>query len=236
MLMFYIMKIKDAKILIVEDEEHINRLIEMVLLSDGYYKIQKAFDGIEALKIIQNDRPDLILLDVMLPELDGFSLCKEIKQDENLKSIQVIMLTAKKMEEDILKGFDSGAIDYISKPFSNKVLLARIKAHLENTELKSAVKIYKGIELVPDKQAVKVDGEAIDLTNFEFKILDVFISNTGIVFSRSKLLSYLRGDNGFDVSERAVDVQIVNLRRKLKNYGQFIETVRGSGYKLKELN
>ena len=107
------MNIKDAKILVVEDEEHINRLIELVLISDGYYKIRKAFDGMEALDLIKMDKPDLVLLDVMLPELDGFSLCKIIKEDNNFKSIQVIMLTAKKMEEDILKGFDNGAIDYI---------------------------------------------------------------------------------------------------------------------------
>ena len=228
--------IKDAKILIVEDEEHINRLIELVLISDGYYRVKKAFDGLEALKIIIQDKPDLILLDVMLPELDGFSLCKKIKASKDLSHIQIIMLTAKKMEEDVLKGFDSGAIDYISKPFSNKILLARIKAHLENVPLKSLNKTYKDLVLDTDKKVVKINNEDIKLTNFEFRILEVFMSNIGIVFSRSKLLVYLRGDDGFEVSERAVDVQIVNLRQKLKDYGQYIETVRGIGYKLKELD
>ncbi len=228
--------IKDAKILIVEDEEHINRLIELVLISDGYYKIKKAFDGVTALDMINQDKPDLILLDVMIPELDGFSLCKQIKNDENLKSIQVIMLTAKKMEQDILEGFDCGAIDYISKPFSNKILLARIKAHLENNGISNNLKHYKDLILNTDKMTVTLSNEPIDLTNFEFKILEIFISNIGRAFSRSKLLEYLRGDSGFDVSERAIDVQIVNLRKKLKEYGQFIETVRGTGYKLKELN
>jgi len=227
--------IKKAKILIVEDEEHINRLIELVLISDGYYKIKKAYDGFEALNIIKKNKPDLILLDVMMPELNGFELLKIIKEDENLKTIQVIMLTARKMEEDVLKGFENGAIDYISKPFSNKILLARIKAHLENIELKSEIKTYKGLELIPDKKILKVDNQEVELTNFEFKILEIFMNNIGCVFSRSVLLSYLRGDEGFDVSERAIDVQIVNLRRKLKNHGQYIETVRGCGYKLKEL-
>jgi len=228
--------IKDAKILIVEDEAHINRLIELVLISDGYYRVKKAFDGLEALKIIIEDKPDLILLDVMLPELDGFSLCKKIKASKDLSHIQIIMLTAKKMEEDVLKGFESGAIDYISKPFSNKILLARIKAHLENIPLKSLNKTYKDLVLDADKKVVKINNEDIKLTNFEFKILEVFMSNIGIVFSRSKLLVYLRGDDGFEISERAVDVQIVNLRQKLKDYGQYIETVRGIGYKLKELD
>ena len=137
----------DAKILIVEDEPQLNYLIELVLISAGYYKIQKAYNGPEALEIIKNDKPDLVLLDVMIQELDGFSLCKIIKNEKSLKSIQVIMLTARKKEEDILKGFENGAVDYISKPFSNKILLARIKAHLENSGIKYNDKIYKNIIL-----------------------------------------------------------------------------------------
>lgn len=227
-------KLTQAKILIVEDEQHINRLIELVLISDGFYKIKKAFDGLEALKIIQKDKPDLILLDVMIPSLDGFNLCKKIKENESLKSIQIIMLTARKMEEDILNGFESGAIDYISKPFSNKILLARIKAHLQNINLNCYTKTYNGIVLNSRKKTLELNGNAINLTNFEFKIIELFMSNVGIVFSRSQLLSYLRGNGGFDVSERAVDVQIVNLRKKLGTVGKKIETVRGVGYKLKE--
>ena len=228
------MNITDAKILIVEDEPQINRLIELVLQSGGYYKIKKAFDGKEALEIIKTDKPDLILMDVMIPEIDGFSLCKLIKNDEHLNSIQIIMLTAKKMEEDILQGFENGAVDYISKPFSNKILLARIKAHLLGLEFNSGSKIYKNISLDNTKKTVTVNDNYIELTKFEFIILETFISNVGVVFSRSQILSYLRGDKGFDVSERAVDVQIVNLRRKLGEVGSNIETVRGIGYKLKE--
>lgn len=227
---------KDARILIVEDEPQINRLIELVLISGGYYKIQKAFDGLGALEIIKKDKPDLILLDVMLPELDGFSLCKMIKSDSALKSIQIIMLTARKMEEDVLKGFENGAIDYISKPFSNNILLARIKAHLENSGIKNTAKTYENIVLDNAKKTVKINDDRIDLTNFEFKLLDTFMSNIGIVFSRSQLLQYLRGDDGFEISERAIDVQIVNLRRKLSDFGDNIETVRGIGYKLREKN
>lgn len=227
--------IKQAKILIVEDEHHINRLIELVLISDGFFKIKKAFNGLDALKIIKEDMPDLILLDVMLPDLDGFELCKIIKSNSSMETIKVIMLTAKKMEEDILKGFESGAIDYISKPFSNKILLARIKAHLENMDIKSSIYSYENISLDPVKNTVTVEGVLIELTNFEFKILQTFMKNTGVVFSRSQLLSYLRGDGGYDISERAIDVQILNLRRKLGKFGSYIETIRGVGYKLKEI-
>ena len=228
------MNVKSAKILIVEDEPQINRLIELILQSDGFYNIQKSFDGLEALKLIKSDKPDLILLDVMLPKLDGFTLCKQIKEDEYLKTIQVIMLTAKKAEEDILQGFESGAIDYISKPFSNKVLLARIKAHLNNTNFTTCK--YQNIKIDDVKKIVTVNDIEIELTKFEYKILKIFIANVGVVFSRSQLLSYLRGDDGFNVSERAMDVQILNLRRKLGNIGSNIETVRGVGYKLKEPN
>lgn len=228
-------KITDAKILIIEDEPQINRLIELVLQSDGYYKIKKAFDGKEALDLIKTDKPDLILMDVMMPEIDGFSLCKLIKKDSNLNSIQIIMLTAKKMEEDILKGFENGAIDYISKPFSNKILLARIKAHLYNSNFISDRKLYKNIILDNNRKSVQINNELIEFTKFEFIILQTFMSNIGVVFSRSQLLSYLRGDDGFEVSERAIDVQIVNLRRKLGEVGTYIETVRGMGYKLKEV-
>lgn len=226
------MDIKDAKILIVEDEPQINRLIELVLQSDGFYNIKKSFDGTKALEIIKTNKPDLILLDVMLPSIDGFDLCKKIKEDEYLKTIQVIMLTAKKMEEDILQGFESGAIDYISKPFSNKVLLARIKAHLNNINFSTCR--YENIKIDDVKKCVTIDDTEIELTRFEYKILKILIANVGVVFSRSQLLLYLRGDDGFNVSERAMDVQILNLRRKLGNIGSNIETIRGIGYKLKE--
>lgn len=225
------MDIKAVKILIVEDEPQINRLIELVLLSDGFYNIKKAFDGTEALEFIKSDKPDLILLDVMIPELDGFSLCKQIKNDEYLRTIQVIMLTAKKMEEDILEGFESGAIDYISKPFSNKILLARIKAHLYNNDFSQIA--YNNIKIDDLKKVAYLDNKRLDLTKFEFEILKVLVSSPDVVFSRSQLLNYLRGEDGFNVSERAMDVQILNLRRKLGEFGSNIETIRGVGYKLK---
>lgn len=227
--------LSDAKILIVEDEPQINRLIELVLLSDGFYKIRKAFDGQEALDMINSDIPDLILMDIMVPSIDGYSLCKLIKDDSRLNSIQIIMLTAKKMEEDILQGFKNGAIDYIAKPFSNKILLARIKAHLANSATNFDVKTYKDIVLDSSRKSVNVKGRQIELTKFEFIILETFMSHIGFVFSRSQLLSYLRGEDAFEVSERAVDVQIVNLRRKLGDFAENIETVRGIGYKLREV-
>lgn len=222
----------NSKILIVDDEPQINRLIELVLLSEGFCNIEKAYGGYEALEKIKANKPDLILLDVMIPEIDGYSLCKMIKENNSLNSSKVIMLTAKKMEEDILKGFECGAADYISKPFSNKILVARIKAHLGGKS--STIQKYKDIMLDRTKKAVYIKGVQIELTKFEFEIFETFMSNIGMTFSRSNLLSYLRIDGGFDISERAVDFHIVNLRKKLGEFGSYIETVRGVGYRLKE--
>lgn len=224
------MNTKKAKILIVEDEKHINRLIELVLLSDGYSNIQKAFDGEEAFELIKQSKPDLILLDIMIPKIDGFTLCRKIKQDNNLKDIRIIVITAKTMENDILTGFEKGAADYITKPFNNKILLARINAHLQNYPLK---KENKNLFLNKDNSSVIFNGNEIKLTKFEFKLMTLFINNMGRVFSRSQLLEYLRGDDGYEISERAMDVHIVNLRKKLGSDN--IETVRGLGYKLKDL-
>lgn len=228
----YNIDMKDSKILIVEDEEDINRLIELVLLSDGYHNIKKAFDGISALEIIKEYHPDIILLDVMLPEIDGLKLCRMVKADIRLQSIPVIMLTAKKMEEDILDGFASGAIDYVTKPFSNKILLARIKAHL--AQGRNKVLNYKSLFLDEDRRIAKINNTEIKLTRFEFEILKLFITNAGKVYTRSQILEYLRGDDGYDISERAVDVQILNIRRKIGDLGDSLETLRGIGYKLKE--
>ena len=221
------MNIKSAKILIVEDEEQINRLIELVLISDGFYNIKKAFDGFDALNKIKENKPDLVLLDVMLPNLNGFEVCKKIKNDPYLKSVQIIMLTAKNMEQDILKGFELGAVDYITKPFSNKILLARIKAHLNNAE----INLHSDILIDDLKKTLSINDKIINLTKFEYEIFKLLFSTPDIVYSRSQILNHLRGDDSFEVSERAIDVQILNLRRKLNEYGEKIETIRGVGYK-----
>lgn len=223
------MDIKKAKILIVEDEPQINRLIELLLISDGFIKIRKAYDGKTAFEMIKKDKPDLLLLDIMIPELDGYELSKKIKNDKYLNSIKIVMLTAKKLEEDILKGFENGAIDYISKPFNNKILLARIKAQLK--DLNTSFVDCENIKIDDLKKTVTVESKEINLTKFEYEILKIFISSEGIVFSRSQLLKYLRGNDGLYISERAIDVQILNLRRKLGKYGSLIKTIRGSGYK-----
>lgn len=228
--------IENSKILVVEDEESISQLVGMVLASGGFNNMKFASDGISALNIIEQWVPDIVLLDVMLPGLDGLTLCKIIKQNPKFNTVKVIMLTARRLEDDILQGFENGAIDYITKPFSNKVLLARVKAQLMVgcVESKPDTIFYKEFSINSDTQVAKLGSEDINLTYSEFEIMKLFVQNPGRVYSRSQLLNVLRGDDGFDVAERAIDVQIVNLRKKLGDFGSNILTVRGVGYKLNE--
>ena len=222
------------KILVVDDEIDICELIELNLRSYGFEDIKLANDGKTALQITQNWYPDLILLDLMLPEIDGMEVCRILKSQDDTKEIPIIMLTAKGSEFDIVNGFECGADDYVTKPYSNKVLIARIKAQLRNSVNQENLS-YKDLILNLISHTVKLGSDEIDLTYSEFEILQAFIKHVGRVYTRSELISMLRGDDGFDITERAIDVQIVNLRKKLGEFGDNIETVRGVGYKLKEV-
>ena len=222
-----------SKILVIDDESDICELIELNLRSNGFEEIKIANDGKSALEIAQTWLPNLILLDLMLPKIDGTEVCRILKSQESTKKIPIIMLTAKSSDYDIVNGFECGADDYVTKPYSNKVLIARIKAQLRNSNLQDIIS-YKDLTLELSAHSVKLYGREIDLTYSEFEILQTFLKHIGRVYKRSELISMLRGDDGFDITERAIDVQIVNLRRKLGVFGENIETVRGIGYKLKE--
>ena len=227
----------NEKILIVDDEISICELIKMNLEAARFTNIRIANDGEEALKIVQEWSPDLILLDLMLPKIDGLSICRKLKiLNPSTANIPIIILSAKSRENDIVNGLDAGANDYITKPFSNKILIARIKSQLRNYSKSESndVILYKSLSINLPQRMVKVDGEVIDLTFSEFEILSIFAKHAGKVYTRSQLISNLRGDDGFDIAERSVDVQIVNLRKKLKDFGKNIETIRGIGYRLKE--
>lgn len=228
--------IENSKILVVEDEESISQLIGMVLSSGGFNNVKFAEDGVSAINIIEQWIPDVVLMDVMLPGVDGLTLCKIIKQNPKFSAVKIIMLTARRLEDDILEAFGNGAIDYITKPFSNKVLIARIKAQLSNgcVDIKTNELFYKNFSINMDMRTAKLSGEEINLTYSEFEIMKLFVQNPGRVYSRAQLLNVLRGDEGFDIAERAIDVQIVNLRKKLSDFGANIVTVRGVGYKLHE--
>lgn len=223
-------------ILTVEDEEDIRELLLHALRKEGFTALGAA-DGEEGLRLAGEHRPDLIVLDLMLPGMNGMAVCRRIRRDPLLKTTPILMLTARSEENDMVSGLEAGADDYIAKPFSNRVLLARIRSllrragGLEDGDGPDGVLAVGGIRLIPEKREVTVDGERIDLTAGEYKMLQVMLRRPGVVFTRNQLLDLVRGTL-HAVTDRAVDVQIVGLRRKLGPAGARVETVRGAGYRI----
>ncbi len=224
-------------ILIVEDEEDIRGLIKYNLEREGY-TVSDVPTGEEGLRICADRRPDLLILDLMLPGMDGLEVCKSVRNDPELRNIRVIILTAKGEEPDIVTGLELGADDYITKPFRPRVLIARVKAVLrrgvgEESSDEEAIIEREGLKIHPGRHEVAVDGEVIDLTFTEFKILHLLAKRPGWVFTRYQIVDAVRGED-HPVSDRSVDVQIVGLRKKLKSAADLIETVRGVGYRFRE--
>ena len=227
------------KILVVDDEKDILDLVEYNLRQEGY-KVTCVLTGEEALESVRAKKPDLILLDLMLPGVDGFEVCNLLKRDEQTRDIPVVMLTAKGEDIDVVTGLELGADDYIIKPFSPRILIARIRAVLRKTKTEAATSNDKDeilsrhdIQIDPRRHHVTVKGEAVDLTYSEFKLLKLLAERPGWVYSRYQIVDALRGED-YPVTERSVDVQIVGLRKKLGSSGKYIQTVRGVGYRLKE--
>ena len=227
---------KREKILVVDDEEDILDLVKYNLVKNGY-TVTGVTTGEEALKSSRTLVPDLILLDLMLPGLDGLEVCKILKHDLTTQNIPIVMLTAKGEETDIVTGLELGADDYITKPFSPRVLAARVKTVLrrrskEPVAENAPVRIHDMI-IHPGRHEVLIEGERIALTFTEFRILHFLAQRPGWVFTRDQIIDAVRGD-GYPVTDRSVDVQVVGLRKKLGAHGNYIETVRGVGYRLKE--
>jgi len=222
-------------ILIIEDEHDIRELISYTLENEGY-EVFKAADGTKGLETARKKTPDLILLDIMLPDIDGLEVCRRIKRDEHTGSIPVIMLTAKSEDSDVISGLELGAEDYITKPFSPRVLVARLRAVLrrkgEDHEEESQIISVHDIRIDINKHEILSEDKAINLSATEFAILGYLASNPGWVFSRNQIIDAVRGQN-YPVTERSVDVQILGIRKKLGAQGRYIETVRGVGYRLK---
>jgi two-component system alkaline phosphatase synthesis response regulator PhoP len=224
------------KILVIDDEEDILELVRYNLAKEGY-SMEGVTSGEEALAGVKAWLPDLILLDLMLPGVDGLDLCRQLKSDIKTAHIPIIMLTARSEDVDIVLGLELGAEDYITKPFSPRVLIARIRAVLrrgrqeagDNTGLLTARDL---VIHVPSHQ-VLVRGKQVDLTVTEFEILCFLSRRPGWVFTRNQIINGIKGD-GYAITDRSIDVQIVGLRRKLGSGGKYIETVRGVGYRLME--
>ncbi len=214
------------KVLIVDDEERMTRVIADYLKIKGYDTAEAA-DGEEALRQFAAFKPDLVLLDVMMPKMDGWEVCSRIRQQS---SVPIIMLTARGEEEDELKGFSLGVDEYIAKPFSLKILLARIEAVLRRGGMEEEKTVQTGLTIDPVGRVVRVDGVPVDLTYTEFELLSYLANNAGIALSRDRILdSVWRYDYYGDA--RTIDTHIKKLRSKLGHAGDCIRTIRGVGYK-----
>ncbi len=223
------------KILVIEDDKHISKLVKYNLEKAGYDPTV-AEDGEEALDILGKQGTDLIILDIMLPKMDGFEVCRLIKQNSKLKNIPIIMLTAKGEEVDRIVGLELGADDYVVKPFSPRELVLRIKAILKRGKIEESPKdiIERGSLVINvPKHRVTVNNKEVELTPIEFKLLVTLIERKGRIQSRDQLLSDV-WDMHADVFTRTVDTHIKRLREKLGKAGEQIETVRGLGYRFKE--
>jgi two-component system alkaline phosphatase synthesis response regulator PhoP len=225
----------DTTILVVDDEEDILELVKVNLLREGY-KVIIAADGEEALKLARAQMPSLVILDLMLPGMDGLEVCRILRGDPKTEHIPVIMLTAKSGESDIIVGLEVGADDYVTKPFSPKVLVARVKRVLrkkvESSLARKTVSIHD-VTIDPARHEVAIKDKRISLTLTEFNILYTMARRPGMVFTRYQIVDAVHGDN-YLVTDRAIDVQIAYLRRKLGPARKYIETVRGVGYRFRD--
>ena len=224
------------KVLVVEDEANIQELIRYNLSKEGY-QVSCVLSGEKGLDAARAEHPDLVLLDLMLPGLDGLDVCKELKRDAATRGIAVIMVTAKGDETDIVTGLELGADDYVVKPFSPKILLSRVKAvlrrkHSPEPNGKDVIQ-FGDLTIHPGRHEALLENKKLDLTFTEFRILQTLAARPGWVFTRGQIVDAVRGED-HAVTDRSVDFQIVGLRRKLDHYSSCIETVRGVGYRFQE--
>jgi len=225
----------DKLIAVVDDEEDIRELISVNLRKDGF--VPKEFGGAKGLfRFLNNEKPALIILDVLMPEMDGFEICKQLKSDGNYSHIPVIMLTAKADESDKIVGLELGGDDYMTKPFSVKELIARVKAVLRRNDYKlsdKSVEVGGVLKIFPENYCAEMEGKKIEFTTAEFKILNLLVLNRGKVFSRAVLLDHLWANEKI-VIDRTIDVHVSHLKKKLGKAGSLIKNIRGVGYKLEE--
>lgn len=225
------------RVLVVDDEEDLLELVRYNLSKEGY-QVHCVASGEEAIQVARTLLPDLILLDLMLPAVDGLGVCKVLKGSPPTQHIPIVMITAKTAESDVVSGLELGADDYITKPFSPRVLLARIRAVLRRKtataldEDNSTVRVHEMV-IHPGRHEVLLRGQVVDLTFTEFRLLQFLARKPGWAFSRSQIVDAVKGED-YPVTERSVDVQVAGLRKKMGDLGHYVETVRGVGYRFKE--
>ena len=225
------------RILVVDDDKEVVRLMRAYLEKAGY-DVLVAYNGETAVYTLRRDIPDLLLLDLMLPDKDGYDITRLVRADAALAHIPIIMLSARVEDTDKIVGLELGADDYVTKPFSPRILMARVKAALRRSQAerssvsKEQIRIHS-IEIDVPRYKVLVEGKEISLTSTEFKVLCLMTTQPGRVFTRYQIVDEVHGED-YPVTDRSVDVQIVGLRKKLGSAGIYIETVRGIGYRFKE--
>jgi len=226
-------------ILIVEDDEDIQQLVSFNLIKAGFH-VSCVSNGEDGLRLLETEKIDCVLLDIMLPGQNGMEICRQVREIKEFSSLPIIMMTAKREEDEIIAGLELGADDYITKPFSPKVLIARVKATLRRTrENTTSIQdaeetlIVKELKIFPGRHEVFVHDQEIKLTVTEFLILAMLARRPGWTFSRQQIIDAVRGHD-YMVTSRVIDVQVFNLRKKMGAAGENIETVRGIGYRLKD--
>lgn len=223
-------------VLVVEDEGDILDLITVNLTREGFH-VLGAGTGEEGLALARGEAPDLLVLDLMLPGMDGLQVCRELRADPRTRALPVLILTARGEEADVVAGLETGADDYMTKPFSPQVLVARVRSVLRRRAdvpgREGDVLRVRGLVIHPGRHAVLVGERPIDLTATEFRLLHFLARRPGWVFTRNQIVQAVRGD-GYPVTERSVDVQIYGLRRKLGGSDDYLETVRGVGYRFRD--
>jgi two-component system, OmpR family, alkaline phosphatase synthesis response regulator PhoP len=224
------------QILVVDDEDDLLELVRYNLTKEGY-EVACVGSGEEALKAVRKQSPDLIVLDLMLPAVDGLEVCRRLKADARTRDVPIIMLTAKSEEGDMIAGLDRGADDYIAKPFSPRVLSARIKALLRRhdarrqSEAEVTIDVYE-LSINPGRHEASLAGRPLELTYTEFALLLFLARRPGWAYTRTQIVDAVKGED-YPVTERSVDVQVAGLRKKLGAFGSYIETVRGVGYRFR---
>ena len=218
------------KIAIIEDDPGIRTVLRLAV--KAFATVCEADCGDEALALVVRERPSLVLLDLMLPGLDGLAVCRAIRRTPSVASTPIIMLTAKSAEDDIVQGLEMGADDYVTKPFSKAVLLARIKAVLRRpASAQVPLRALNGLTIDADSRSATVDGHTLSLTRSEFDLLNVLVAHPRRVYTRPQILAHVQPQER-DVTDRTVDTLMVGLRRKLGGWASHIETIRGIGYRL----
>ena len=225
-----------ARILVVDDEEDLLELVRYNLTKEGY-DVECVDSGEAALRSARHEPPDLIVLDLMLPAVDGLEVCRRLKAESKTREVPIIMLTAKSEESDMIAGLERGADDYIAKPFSPRVLTARVRALLRRKEAQrraeqdTTIDVHE-LSIHPGRHEVTLAGALLELTYTEFALLQFLAKRPGWAYTRTQIVDAVKGED-YPVTERSVDVQVAGLRKKLGAFGGYIETVRGVGYRFR---